>query len=206
MFWDPPRNLAFARKCFAREHKFSWGNTKHLRENLLGLCTDAFIANNNYNNNICFLSIGVTCQDDVNECVRGPCFPGVRCMNGFGSFRCGPCPWGLEGDGISCKSKKPKFLPFKSASEKRARTKLNSAKQNMTPALLHIQKGEKIDFFSCFTFTHRGQSSTILQFYPGFALGNTGLFNSKHQSLSLSAYLYNMLTELPNRSQNSVLQ
>ncbi|XP_059425349.1 von Willebrand factor D and EGF domain-containing protein-like isoform X2 [Carassius carassius] len=47
---------------------------------------------------------GATCQDDVNECERRPCFPGVRCVNGFGSFRCGPCPQGLEGDGISCKA------------------------------------------------------------------------------------------------------
>uniref|UniRef100_A0A673KMR5 Si:ch211-246m6.5 n=1 Tax=Sinocyclocheilus rhinocerous TaxID=307959 RepID=A0A673KMR5_9TELE len=54
---------------------------------------------------------GVTCQDDVNECERRPCFPGVRCVNGFGSFRCGPCPRGLERDGISCKGKKTKFPP-----------------------------------------------------------------------------------------------
>ncbi|XP_058617446.1 von Willebrand factor D and EGF domain-containing protein isoform X2 [Onychostoma macrolepis] len=47
---------------------------------------------------------GATCQDDVNECERRPCFPGVRCVNGFGSFRCDPCPRGLEGDGISCKA------------------------------------------------------------------------------------------------------
>uniref|UniRef100_A0A8C1EEQ4 Si:ch211-246m6.5 n=1 Tax=Cyprinus carpio carpio TaxID=630221 RepID=A0A8C1EEQ4_CYPCA len=54
---------------------------------------------------------GATCQDDVNECDRRPCFPGVRCVNGFGSFRCGPCPRGLEGDGIFCKGKKTKFPP-----------------------------------------------------------------------------------------------
>ncbi len=60
---------------------------------------------------ICLMSTGATCQDDVNECERQPCFPGVRCVNGFGSFRCGPCPRGLEGDGISCKGKKTKFPP-----------------------------------------------------------------------------------------------
>uniref|UniRef100_A0A672N6L2 Si:ch211-246m6.5 n=1 Tax=Sinocyclocheilus grahami TaxID=75366 RepID=A0A672N6L2_SINGR len=54
---------------------------------------------------------GATCQDDVNECKRWPCFAGVRCVNGFGSFRCGPCPRGLEGDGISCKGKKTTFPP-----------------------------------------------------------------------------------------------
>nr|XP_055074214.1 von Willebrand factor D and EGF domain-containing protein [Misgurnus anguillicaudatus] len=47
---------------------------------------------------------GVMCQEDVNECEGTPCFPGVTCLNSFGSFRCGPCPRGLEGNGISCEA------------------------------------------------------------------------------------------------------
>nr|XP_021156514.1 von Willebrand factor D and EGF domain-containing protein isoform X5 [Columba livia] len=42
------------------------------------------------------------CQDDVDECVSSPCFPGVFCFNTFGSYYCGPCPSNLQGDGKSC--------------------------------------------------------------------------------------------------------
>ena len=32
-----------------------------------------------------------------------PCFPSVHCVNiGNGSFECGTCPDGFEGDGKSC--------------------------------------------------------------------------------------------------------
>ncbi|KAJ8415005.1 hypothetical protein AAFF_G00007030 [Aldrovandia affinis] len=47
---------------------------------------------------------GVTCQEDVNECEKAPCFPGAPCINSFGSYRCGSCPEGLEGDGRTCKA------------------------------------------------------------------------------------------------------
>ncbi|KAA0712091.1 von Willebrand factor D and EGF domain-containing protein [Triplophysa tibetana] len=47
---------------------------------------------------------GLTCQEDVNECEETPCFPSVTCLNILGSFRCGPCPRGLEGNGFSCKA------------------------------------------------------------------------------------------------------
>ncbi|KAG7467339.1 hypothetical protein MATL_G00152310 [Megalops atlanticus] len=47
---------------------------------------------------------GVTCQEDVNECEKAPCFPGALCINSFGSYRCGSCPDGLEGDGRTCKA------------------------------------------------------------------------------------------------------
>uniref|UniRef100_A0A671P1S4 Si:ch211-246m6.5 n=1 Tax=Sinocyclocheilus anshuiensis TaxID=1608454 RepID=A0A671P1S4_9TELE len=92
---------------------------------------------------------GVTCQDDVNECERRPCFPGVRCVNGFGSFRCGPCPRGLEGDGISCKGKKTKFPPKAHLllKKKAFAEKLNSPKQNMTSVLLYTQKRGKLFSF-----------------------------------------------------------
>ncbi|XP_059826227.1 von Willebrand factor D and EGF domain-containing protein-like isoform X1 [Hypanus sabinus] len=46
---------------------------------------------------------GLTCQEDVNECEEVPCFPGVPCLNSFGSFHCGSCPGRLKGDGRSCK-------------------------------------------------------------------------------------------------------
>ncbi|XP_039613305.1 von Willebrand factor D and EGF domain-containing protein [Polypterus senegalus] len=46
---------------------------------------------------------GATCQKDVNECEKSPCFPGVPCINNFGSYACGLCPQGMLGDGYSCK-------------------------------------------------------------------------------------------------------
>lgn len=50
---------------------------------------------------------GVACLTDVNECdsSRGPrCSvnPKVDCINLPGSFRCGQCPAGYEGDGFTC--------------------------------------------------------------------------------------------------------
>ncbi|KAA8579664.1 hypothetical protein FQN60_006757 [Etheostoma spectabile] len=44
----------------------------------------------------------VTCLEDVNECERKPCFPGVQCFNNFGSYGCGPCPKGMLGNGTVC--------------------------------------------------------------------------------------------------------
>ncbi|VVC99646.1 unnamed protein product [Leptidea sinapis] len=48
----------------------------------------------------------VACLTDVNECVLGPrCSinPTVECINLPGSFKCGPCPLGYEGDGFVCR-------------------------------------------------------------------------------------------------------
>ncbi|XP_063098153.1 von Willebrand factor D and EGF domain-containing protein isoform X2 [Cavia porcellus] len=45
---------------------------------------------------------GTNCQEDVDECESEPCFPGVGCLNTFGSYLCGPCPEGLYGDGKIC--------------------------------------------------------------------------------------------------------
>ncbi|CAH0628596.1 unnamed protein product [Chrysodeixis includens] len=50
---------------------------------------------------------GVSCLTDINECesYQGPrCSvnPKVDCINLPGSFRCGQCPRGYEGDGYSC--------------------------------------------------------------------------------------------------------
>nr|XP_009675651.1 PREDICTED: von Willebrand factor D and EGF domain-containing protein-like [Struthio camelus australis] len=47
---------------------------------------------------------GLTCQEDRNECEENVCFPGVFCMNTFGSYICGICPPGMEGNGKTCKS------------------------------------------------------------------------------------------------------
>ncbi|XP_019336124.2 von Willebrand factor D and EGF domain-containing protein isoform X2 [Alligator mississippiensis] len=47
---------------------------------------------------------GLTCQEDRNECEENLCFPGVPCINTFGSYMCGICPSGMEGDGQSCRS------------------------------------------------------------------------------------------------------
>ncbi|XP_049426100.1 von Willebrand factor D and EGF domain-containing protein isoform X1 [Epinephelus fuscoguttatus] len=45
---------------------------------------------------------GITCLEDINECERKPCFPGVQCINSFGSYGCGPCPTGMVGNGTIC--------------------------------------------------------------------------------------------------------
>ncbi|XP_028281558.1 von Willebrand factor D and EGF domain-containing protein [Parambassis ranga] len=38
-------------------------------------------------------------------CADSPCYPGVRCEpTASGSFRCGRCPYGYTGDGITCKA------------------------------------------------------------------------------------------------------
>ncbi|MEQ2203446.1 hypothetical protein XENOCAPTIV_030189 [Xenoophorus captivus] len=46
---------------------------------------------------------GLTCLEDINECEKNPCFPGVQCFNSIGSFSCGPCPKGMLGNGTTCK-------------------------------------------------------------------------------------------------------
>ncbi|CAM2100540.1 unnamed protein product [Caretta caretta] len=70
---------------------------------------------NSYGSGICMNSVdsyickcpaglkGLTCQEDVNECEENLCFPGVSCINTFGSYICGTCPSGMEGDGKSCR-------------------------------------------------------------------------------------------------------
>ncbi|XP_061920368.1 von Willebrand factor D and EGF domain-containing protein-like [Entelurus aequoreus] len=45
---------------------------------------------------------GATCQEDVDECERTPCFAGVQCLNSYGSYTCGPCPKGMQGNGTLC--------------------------------------------------------------------------------------------------------
>ncbi|KAK3561087.1 hypothetical protein QTP86_028410 [Hemibagrus guttatus] len=45
---------------------------------------------------------GVMCEEDIDECVSAPCFPGVSCENTLGSFVCGSCPDHFTGDGKNC--------------------------------------------------------------------------------------------------------
>ncbi|CAH6778303.1 Vwde [Phodopus roborovskii] len=45
---------------------------------------------------------GKNCEKDVDECESWPCFPGVECINIFGSYHCGSCPKGFHGDGNIC--------------------------------------------------------------------------------------------------------
>ncbi|XP_054632729.1 von Willebrand factor D and EGF domain-containing protein [Dunckerocampus dactyliophorus] len=45
---------------------------------------------------------GAACQKDVDECERTPCFTGVQCLNNHGSYTCGPCPKGMQGNGTAC--------------------------------------------------------------------------------------------------------
>lgn len=57
-------------------------------------------------NILCVLVLaGLRCLEDVNECERKPCFPGVQCFNSFGSYGCGPCPKGMVGNGTLCTGK-----------------------------------------------------------------------------------------------------
>nr|DBA25281.1 TPA: hypothetical protein GDO54_012829 [Pyxicephalus adspersus] len=45
---------------------------------------------------------GKTCEEDLDECLSAPCYPSVLCTNTLGSYTCGPCPQGYEGDGKIC--------------------------------------------------------------------------------------------------------
>jgi hypothetical protein len=47
---------------------------------------------------------GGSCQNDIDECAEGTdnCDPLVSCTNTPGSFTCGDCPAGYEGDGTVC--------------------------------------------------------------------------------------------------------
>ncbi|XP_049609122.1 von Willebrand factor D and EGF domain-containing protein isoform X3 [Syngnathus scovelli] len=50
---------------------------------------------------------GATCREDIDECERTPCFPGVHCLNSYGSYNCGPCPQGMQGNGTQCTDMRP---------------------------------------------------------------------------------------------------
>ncbi|XP_035668225.1 von Willebrand factor D and EGF domain-containing protein-like [Branchiostoma floridae] len=49
------------------------------------------------------LHTGAVCDIDVEDrCALEPCFEGVSCANRNGSYQCGPCPSGYNGDGQNC--------------------------------------------------------------------------------------------------------
>lgn len=48
------------------------------------------------------VTAGVMCEEDTDECLSAPCFPGVPCTNTLGSFVCGSCPDHFNGDGKNC--------------------------------------------------------------------------------------------------------
>ncbi|XP_037532442.1 von Willebrand factor D and EGF domain-containing protein [Nematolebias whitei] len=53
------------------------------------------------------LSAGVRWRSPTHQvtCTDPPCFPGVSCeATGSGSSRCGRCPYGYTGDGVTCKA------------------------------------------------------------------------------------------------------
>uniref|UniRef100_A0A665TDV9 Si:dkey-30e9.7 n=1 Tax=Echeneis naucrates TaxID=173247 RepID=A0A665TDV9_ECHNA len=54
---------------------------------------------------------GPTCREDIDECISQPCLSGVSCNNTLGSFICGLCPDGHNGDGKLC-TRKLLFLTF----------------------------------------------------------------------------------------------
>ena len=56
---------------------------------------------------------GTYCENDMDGCASGPCFPGVDCKDVLArdlkttpaGFTCGSCPSHLVGDGITCTGK-----------------------------------------------------------------------------------------------------
>ena len=39
---------------------------------------------------------------DINECLPNHCYNGISCANDVGTFKCGPCPGNLAGNGTIC--------------------------------------------------------------------------------------------------------
>ena len=73
-----------------------------------GMCVDQPRNETGVPNFGCVCSVGwrlgddSLCTRDVNECLDSPCYIGVQCVNTPGSFYCGSCPNGYQGNGIQC--------------------------------------------------------------------------------------------------------
>ncbi|KAI4884734.1 hypothetical protein NFI96_032150, partial [Prochilodus magdalenae] len=76
-----------------------------------------------------------TCREDLDECEREVCFSGVRCINTFGSFTCGRCPPGTQGDGITCTADQTTPSP----------TSARVVSSTVAPALLSPPRAEHTD-------------------------------------------------------------
>ena len=57
---------------------------------------------------LCIAYAGQFCEEDVDGCTQISCFAGVACTDNrapLTGVTCGPCPPGLEGNGMKCVGK-----------------------------------------------------------------------------------------------------
>ena len=73
-----------------------------------GICFDLARNRTNTPNFECVCNLGWQqdgngiCSRDINECLNSPCYIGVQCFNTLGSYFCGSCPDGYQGNGQHC--------------------------------------------------------------------------------------------------------
>ncbi|KAM4828885.1 cubilin [Thomomys bottae] len=74
-----------------------------------GICEDLDRVQNEQPKFSCICEAGWTsspnssaCTEDINECLQSPCSELVTCINTQGSFYCGACPAGWQGNGYYC--------------------------------------------------------------------------------------------------------
>lgn len=66
----------------------------------LGTCIDLV---NNYTCNCHAGFTGSNCDIKIKNCTEDSCYPNVTCFKNSEIINCGPCPFGLSGDGKNCK-------------------------------------------------------------------------------------------------------